>query len=286
MDRLPQIVTFGAMQAVRTLSIQIEKHQIQSRCLQRTVTVDVYLPAQYEGEKNISLLLINDGQNLPEMHFDAMLGGLIDSGQVQPLLCAAIHAGEDRRNEYATAKIKDYEGRGWLIAQAYQQFVLEELLPHLHIQYRVEAFATKSFAGFSMGGLCALDMVWNYPAEFTIAGVFSGSLWWRTKALDAGYNEATDRIMHQQVQEGVHHPGLRFYFTTGSLDETADRNNNGIIDSIDDTLGLMAELESKGYQTGKDIQYINYEDGRHDVATWARALPQFLLWGWGREAEE
>lgn len=283
MDRLQQIATFGAMQALRTHSIQIEKHHILSHCLGRTVIVDVYVPAQYEAEKNLSLLLINDGQNLPEMHFDTMLGGLIDSGQVRPLFCAAIHAGDDRRNEYATAKIKDYEGRGGSIAQAYQQFILEELLPHLHIQYRIHHFASQSFAGFSMGGLCAMDMVWNYPKLFFIAGVFSGSLWWRTKALDAGYNEATDRIMHQQVKEGRHHKGLRFYFTTGSLDETADRNNNGIIDSIDDTLGLIAELESKGYQTGRDIQYLNYEDGRHDVATWARAMPQFLLWGWGRE---
>ena len=286
MDRLLQIVTFDAMQAVRTTSIQIEKHLLQSLCLQRTVTVDVYVPAQISGDKKLSLLLINDGQNLPEMHFDAMLGGLIVSGQVQPLLCAAIHAGDDRRNEYATAKVTDYEGRGGAIAQAYQQFILEELLPHLHLQYRIDAFTTKSFAGFSMGGLCALDMVWNHPTEFTIAGVFSGSLWWRTKALDAGYNEATDRIMHSQVKEGVHHIGLKFYFTTGSLDETADRNNNGIIDSIDDTLGLMAELEAKGYQRERDVQYINYEDGRHDVATWARALPQFLLWGWGRRNEE
>jgi enterochelin esterase family protein len=281
MDRLPQIVTFGAMQALRTHSIQVEKRLIQSRFLKRTVTVDVYVPAAYETVQSLSLLLINDGQNLPEMHFDTLLGGLMDSGQVQPLFCAAIHAGEDRRNEYATAKIKDYEGRGGATAQAYQQFILEELLPHLHTQYRVLQFASKSFAGFSMGGLCALDIVWNYPEQFSIAGVFSGSLWWRTKALEDGYNEATDRIMHQQVKEGAYHKGLRFYFTTGSLDETADRNNNGIIDSIDDTLDLIAELENEGYQSGKDIQYINYEDGRHDIVTWARALPQFLLWGWG-----
>jgi hypothetical protein len=55
------------------------------------------------------------------------------------------------------------------------------------------------------------------------------------QSLDNGYNEATDRIMHKQIREGKHQPGLKFYFTTGSLDETSDRNGNGIIDSIDDT---------------------------------------------------
>ena len=54
--------------------------------------------------------------------------------------------------------------------------------------------------------------------------------------------------MHKLIREGDYKPGLQFYFTTGSLDEKMDRNNNGIIDSIDDTLGLIEELEKKGYQ--------------------------------------
>jgi enterochelin esterase-like enzyme len=89
--------------------------------------------------------------------------------------------------------------------------------------------------------------------------------------------------MHQKIRNGKYYSGLQFYFTTGSLDETADRNNNGIIDSIDDTRALIGELKNKGYNTEYDIKYINYEDGKHDVATWGRAMPQFLLWGWGKK---
>ena len=125
-----------------------------------------------------------------------------------------------------------------------------------------------------------MDTVWNYPDVFSIVGVFSGSFWWRKKALEDGYNEDVDRIMHQKIRQGKYYPGLRFYFTTGSLDETADRNNNGIIDSIDDTLGLIKELKNKGY-TDYAISYINYEDGKHDIETWGKAMPRFLLWGWG-----
>ena len=60
-----------------------------------------------------------------------------------------------------------------------------------------------------------------------------------------------------------------------------DRNENGIIDSIDDTLALIDELVKKGYRNGDDIQYKNYEEGRHDVKTWGSAMPAFLKWGWG-----
>ena len=127
-------------------------------------------------------------------------------------------------------------------------------------------------------------MVWHHPDIFSIAGVFSGSLWWRTKALGDDYDDETDRIMHAQVRNGVYQPNLRFYFTTGSLDETADRNNNGIIDSIDDTLALIKELKQHGY-TDTDIRYVNYEDGKHDIATWGRAMPGFLLWGFAGGVE-
>jgi len=127
-------------------------------------------------------------------------------------------------------------------------------------------------------------MTWHFPDIFSIAGVFSGSLWWRNKSLDNNYNDDTDRIMHQQIRNDKYKPGLRFYFTTGSMDETADRNNNGIIDSIDDTQDLIKELKKLGYTSEYEVKYINYEDGKHDVATWGRAMPGFLLWGWGRNS--
>ncbi len=36
-----------------------------------------------------------------------------------------------------------------------------------------------------------------------------------------------------------------------------------------------------GYDNS-DIKYVNFEDGKHDVPTWARAMPGFLLWGWAK----
>src|SRR5262249_6152174 len=139
-----------------------------------------------------------------------------------------------------------------------------------------------SFAGFSLGGLSALDIVWNHPQAFSKAGVFSGSLWWRTKGLDDGYNEDSDRIMHAQVRAGQYHPGQQFFFETGTQDETADRNKNGVIDSIDDTVALIEALVAKGYDRERDIRYLELPDGKHDVPTWTRAFPVFLKWGWGK----
>jgi enterochelin esterase-like enzyme len=269
------------MQIEDLSNLMVEQKAIASKYLKRYVIVDCYLPKNIQSPNDLSLLLINDGQDLEEMKFSAMLNQLIAENEIAPLFCVGIHAGKDRKNEYGTAKILDYEGRG-AKAEAYNQFIQEELLPFIHLQYGIEQFRQKAFAGFSLGGLTAIDMSWHYPQVFSIVGVFSGSLWWRKKGLDDDYNDDTDRIMHQQVRNGKFHPGLRFYFTTGSLDETADRNNNGIIDSIDDTLDLLKELKDLGYDSEYEVKYINYEDGKHDVKTWGRAMPGFLLWGWGR----
>lgn len=73
-------------------------------------------------------------------------------------------------------------------------------------------------------------------------------------------------------------PGKRFFLQTGQLDEKADRNKNGIIDSIDDTLGIIIELKKLGFEDHRHIQYLELPDGSHDVKTWAGVMPLFLHW--------
>ncbi len=265
----------------KTARIIVEQHVIKSAWLQRDVKVDYYLPSHLEQSLPMSLLLINDGQDLVTMQFQYILEKLYRENIITPLVCVGLHCGHDRRNEYATAKVTDYKGRGTKAAQ-YTRFVFEELLPFINKKYSVFSFSEKSYAGFSLGGLSALDIVWNHPLEFAKVGVFSGSFWWRDKDQDAvDFDESKNRIMHRQVREGDYAPWLQFFFEVGTQDETADRNNNGIIDAIDDTISLIDELKQKGY-TDDSIKYMELQDGRHDVSTWSRAFPAFLKWGWGR----
>jgi enterochelin esterase-like enzyme len=261
--------------------ITTEKHTINSIFLKRKVKVDCYLPLNVANSAEMSLLLINDGQDLVTMQFDSILENLYNTNTILPLFCVGIHCSDDRKNEYATAKELDYKGRGTKAAM-YTKFIFEELMPFIRQTYLIPYFKEKSFAGFSLGGLSAMDIVWNNAKEFTKVGVFSGSFWWRNKSQDdATFNEDTDRIMHKQIREGDNYPWLKYFFEVGTQDETADRNNNGIIDAIDDTISLINELKKKGH-TDNDIKYLELQDGQHNVATWARAFPDFLTWGWGK----
>jgi len=258
--------------------IIIENKTIRSSYLERKVIVDFFLPANVEDPSSMHLLVINDGQNMGEMGFAEILTGLYVAGEIKPLLCVAVHAGEERKMEYGIAATPDYLGRG-AKAGLYTSFILEELLPFIHTTYAVRSFAGKAIAGFSLGGLMALDLAWNHSATFRTVGVFSGSLWWRSvDQEEADYDDNLHRIMHQEIRKGKYHPGLRFFFQSGNMDETNDRNNNGIIDSIDDTLDLMKELTEKGYDREKDIFYLEMPEGRHDIPTWGKAMPEFLKW--------
>lgn len=270
------------MQLLNVPGIVLENKTILSRYLGREVLVDLYLPAGVADPSAMSLLILNDGQNMEEMGFREILAGLYAGGQIRPLLCAAVHAGVERKMEYGIASTPDYLGRG-AKAGNYTSFILEELLPFIQTAYAVPSFAEKAVAGFSLGGLMALDIAWNHSGEFSKAGVFSGSLWWRSIDQDEReYDDDLHRIMHQEIRKGSYHPGLRFFFQSGNMDETNDRNNNGIIDSIDDTLDLIKELVAKGYDRAKDIYYLEMPEGKHDIPTWGRAMPEFLKWGWGR----
>ncbi len=246
-----------------------------SEQLGRDVMLDVYRPA-VPPWRLLSLVIFNDGQDLPGMDAENRLREAYESDRIGNLLVVGVHAG-DRMREYGTAGQPDYDNRGDLATQ-YEAFLIQELIPWLEDRYNIYHNPGKrTIAGFSLGGLSAFDVAWRNPSEFGAAGVFSGSLWWRSKpATPEGPDE--DLIVHQYVRAAKNAPPVRFWLMAGTDDEESDRNQNGIIDSIDDTLQLMAALSEQGMQEGKDFTYVEVENGRHEPETWGRVLIDFLQW--------
>ena len=77
------------------------------------------------------------------------------------------------------------------------------------------------------------------------------------------------------ISNGRKREGLKLWFQCGTNDELADRNNNGVIDAIDDTQDLIVELKKIGY-TDNDIEYVEVVNGRHDEKTWSDVMRLFL----------
>jgi enterochelin esterase-like enzyme len=250
-----------------------------SKLLGRNVDVNLLLPTNYlQSKKKYPLLLLNDGQDMQGLQLKSTLEKLMEESAIEEMIVAGVVAG-DRMQEYGVAAKKDYLKRGSK-AKEYTRYLVTELLPYLIYKYPIDPDASNhSIAGCSMGGLSALDIGWNHPKVFQKVGVFSGSLWWRKRDnKSAFFSEKRDRIMHQQVRDGKKKNGLQFWFQTGTLDEKSDRNKNGVIDSIDDTMDMITELTKKGYRPFHDIAYYEVKDGKHNLETWAAAMPEFLKW--------
>lgn len=258
-----------------------------SNALNRNVIFDIYLPREY-GKPNAGLfplLLINDGQDLPRMNFKEILKSLYRTHLIPPMIVVGIHAGPSRTSEYGTARQVDYKGRG-AKAPAYKSFIMSELLPFLYENYPLTELASeRAFAGFSLGALSALDIAWSEPSVFGGVGVFSGALWWRWSDVRPEDPDA-DRIMHDIIRTSAdERPNDQyFWFQVGTLDEEEDRNNNGIIDAIDDTLDCIAAIQSRGYRD-EQIWYEEIYEGTHDPETWGYVMPDFLRWMFTEEGD-
>ena len=231
------------------------------------------------GKQKYPLLLLNDGQDNKAVKVKETVERLTAKAVIPKIVVAGVKAA-DRLQEYGIASRKDYLGRGRK-AKAYSKFITNELLPHLTHRYPVQ-LENHVIAGYSMGGLSAVDIAWNYPFLFSKVGAFSGSFWWRRKSTASkSYSDQRDKLILREIRKGKYKEGLKFWFQTGTLDEVSDRNRNGVIDSIDDTLDLIAELTKKGYRPYHDIHYYEMKDGKHNTETWAKAMPKFLEWAFG-----
>jgi enterochelin esterase-like enzyme/uncharacterized damage-inducible protein DinB len=265
------------------ISIRIVREVLASKFLERNVEITIALPPEgAEAAETYPVLYLNDGQDFERLNLEATLNSLYAAQAVQPFVLVAPHANELRTQEYGTAAHADFNGRGGL-AGGYTNFVLQELLPFAQANYQASANPLESvMAGFSLGGLSAFDIVWHHPEMLARAGVFSGSFWWRHRAVGAGYTPA-DRIMHGLVQAGLLHPSHRFWLQTGTLDERNDRNENGVIDSVEDCLDLIEELVKTGLNPQQALRYVQVEGGRHHPDTWGRVMPDFLQWAFGAQ---
>lgn len=255
------------------------KGHFLSKNLKRKVHFRFVAPGNYKkSEASFPLLLMNDGQDFQAMDLEKTLTRAFADRTVRPFCYVGIACNEDRMNEYGVSGIPDFKNRGKR-ASSYSKFIIEEFIPFLKEEFNLSATHQDwVYCGMSLGGLSAFDIMYKHPEHFGKVGVFSGSFWWRKKAYVKGDLQDRSRIILDVIKNRAHVAGQKFWFQCGTNDELADRNKNGVIDAIDDTLDVIKELEKKGYSYPGDITYLEVKDGKHDLPTWGNAFPSFLRW--------
>lgn len=250
-------------------------YNILSKFLNRSVRYHIHRSSAVAVHDPITLFF-NDGQDFTALKMAQTVEYYSVNYPEIPLIVIGIDAG-DRINEYGSIYKNDYKNRGHK-ALSYNNFIIKEFIPYIKSSLNLKLDPVRTgFAGFSLGGLSAIDITLNNPSVFGFSGVFSGSFWWR-------YQPFTDhdpdgcRIMHEYIDKNPIPSNQRFWFQAGTKDEDCDRNGNGIIDSIDDTLDVIKSLEKKGYKRDKNVTYCEVFNGTHDPYTWGRIMPVFIDW--------
>ena len=153
---------------------------IYTKLLERNVEVEIMTPPEIDPDKQYPLLILNDGQDSKDVKVKETLSKLVAEKSIPEIIVVGVMA-SDRIQEYGVSFRPDYFGRGKL-AKAYANFIVTELMPYLTYKYPISPIISQhAMAGYSLGGLSAMDIVWNHPEVFGKSGVFSGSFWWRKR---------------------------------------------------------------------------------------------------------
>ncbi len=265
------------------LEILSGKQTFYSRILGRKLVFIWSAPQNYK-DLVLPVLLMNDGQDYAAMSLAKILYSAFHDPGIRPFLYIGIETNRQRIQDYGVSSGADFKGRG-ANAGKYSQFILKEFIPFLKKEFKLSSETEDwVYFGMSLGGLSAFDIVYTHPEQFGKAAVFSGSFWWRNRAYQRNDMADRSRMILDIIKRGTYHPHLAFWLQCGTADETADRNKNGIIDSIEDTQDVIRELQEKGYSFPGDITYVEIQGGKHDPGTWASVFPATIRWAFGKTA--
>lgn len=273
--------------------------------------VRVYLPPGYaHGAQRYPVLYVNDGQDMEAVELVATLQDLYANNAIRPVIVVAIDMPPDRMAGYgffdrrqqraivAPTMYGDVGANAW----RYAEWLTRTLLPRIDAEYRTESSAQgRTLLGWSLGAASAFGIGWQYPELFGRIGAFSPSFWMSTRRGTAGDVQAR-RIAHQDVLPARHKRAPRVFVAVGTDEEQGDRDADGIIDVIDDAGDLVAGWvdhegrwhpgickafafrDRAGIQQCEAATVLVLDGGKHQQASWARMLPQFLQWAYASRA--
>ncbi|MDR0184007.1 alpha/beta hydrolase-fold protein [Lysobacter arvi] len=272
----------------------------------------VYLPPDYaDGSRRYPVLYLNDGQDREAVRLRQTLQELIVSGGIRAPIVVAIDMPPDRMGAYGLSNRKAgtnlvaRTGAGGIgtNAHAYSEWLVHTLVPAIDARYRTRTTPdARAILGWSLGGLNAFNLGWQYPEVFGRVGAFSPSFWPASDTTDDASMQRT-RMAQRIVDASEPRNGARWFFAVGTAEEAADRDGDGIDDAVDDTrdmlegwnpdTGGMKGLKQLGYSvnadhaarpTRADASLYLLPGGKHEQAAWARMLPVFLRWAYAVNA--
>ena len=226
----------------------------------------VYANAGIDTAKGAPLMVWQDGEtivgnlDLLRLRLQIASDNLVAKGIIPPMVHVLIQPGTGgtrmRSVQYDT------------VSDTYGKYLLEEVLPDVEKTYKLRKDAySRAVAGASSGAICAFNVAWYFPEQFSRVlshiGSYAALQWHPEKHQDGGY------IVPYKVGREEKR-NLRVWLSDGS-DDGEGRNGSWPLSNI----MLANALKARDYDF-----HFRFGTSLHAIAQGAMDLPESLAWLW------
>jgi enterochelin esterase family protein len=230
----------------------------------------VYVNPGADTTHGAPLMVWQDGetivgnQDLLRLRLQIVSDNLVSKKLIPPMVHVLISPGSGGEAQGTRMRSIQYD----TVSDRYGRYLLEEVLVEVQKSYNVRADAySRAIAGASSGAICALNVAWNYPNQFSRVlshiGSYVALQWHPEQNLDGGY------IVSNRVRRDPK-KNLRVWLSDGTDDQETTAGSWPL-----NNLLLANGLKLKGYDF-----HFRFGEGMHAIAQGALDLPESLTWLW------
>jgi len=230
----------------------------------------VYVNAGADTTRGAPLMVWQDGetivgnQDLLRLRLQIVSDNLVHKKLIPPMVHVLISPGSGGEAQGTRMRSIQYD----TVSDRYGKYLQDEILPDVEKVYKVRHDTySRAIAGASSGAICAFNVAWYYPAQYSRVLSHIGSyvaLQWRPEQnLDGGY------IVSNKVRREAK-KNLRVWVSDGADDQEANSGSWPL-----NNIMLANALKLKGYDF-----HFRFGEGMHAIAQGALDLPESLAWLW------
>jgi enterochelin esterase family protein len=200
-------------------------------------------------------------QDLLRLRLQIVSDNLVAKGLIPPMVHVLIQPGVAGQRRMRSIQYDT-------VSDVYGKYILEEVLPDVEKSYKIRQDAySRAIAGASSGAICAFNVGWYYPQQFSRVlshiGSFSAIQWHPEQNQEGGYI-----VSHRVRRED--RKNLRVWMSDGS-DDIENRTGSWPLNNIE----LANALKMRDYDF-----HFRFGTSMHAIAQGAMDLPESLVWLW------
>jgi enterochelin esterase-like enzyme len=248
----------------------------------------IYVPAQYKPDTPAALMVFQDGGGY--IHRDGnnpalnVIDNLIAEKKIPVLICVFINPGDitDSPGTPTYNFVKAYSEK-WqrslkdsmrstlydTVSDRYGRYLRDEILAEVSARYNIRKDAySRAITGLSSGAICAFNVAWQMPDQFSRViswiGSFEGIQWKEDTSLSDGGQDYPEKVLREPRRN------IRVWLQDGSNDIVAQYGNWPLAN-----LRMASSLKFKDYDF-----HLSFGEGSHNPAHGASEFPEEMIWLW------